>query len=167
MFKVFLGLGSNLGDRIDHLTKAVKEIGLIGVINSLSSVYETEPVGFESDQLFYNMVLNITTVFRPPELLKKIKQIEKNIGRKRSTAYLQDREIDIDILLYHGFSYEDADVRVPHPGLEYRRFVLEPFNEIAPTAIHPILSQTIATLLRNCRDRSRVMRTRYVLNFEI
>ena len=163
MYRVFLGLGSNVGDRLKYLSKAVDEIKSVAIINSLSSIYETEPVGIQSTEMFYNMVVCIETTDRPSELLIKLKQIEKKIGRKLSGRLL-DREIDIDILLYRGWSFEDATVRVPHPELEHRRFVLEPMNEIAPTALHPILGQTIASLLRQCRDHSRVMRTLHVLH---
>ena len=163
MYHVFLGLGSNVGDRLTFLARAVEEIGSIATINSISSIYETEPVEMQSTEMFYNMALSVETTDHPSELLVKLKLIEKKLGRT-SSGRLFDREIDIDILLYRGWSYEDATVRVPHAELEHRRFVLEPLNEIAPTALHPILGQTIASLLRQCRDRSRVMRTLHVLN---
>jgi 2-amino-4-hydroxy-6-hydroxymethyldihydropteridine diphosphokinase len=162
MYQVFLGLGSNLGDRVGYLSRAVNEIQAIAVIGARSSVYETEPVGMSSEKLFYNMVISVETEDVPVALLKKLKQIEKTIGRKHS-GHLMDREIDIDILLYRGWSYEDAVVRIPHPEFEHRRFVLEPLNEIAPTALHPVLGQTVASLLRRCKDQSRVTRTDHVL----
>ena len=162
MYRVYLGLGSNVGDRLDNLSKAVAEIKAIASVISVSSVYETEPVGMQSREMFYNMAMSIDTEDRPAQLLMKLKQIEKKIGRKHF-GHLLDREIDIDILLYHGWSYEDAIVCVPHPELEQRRFVLEPLNEIAPTALHPMLGQTIASLLRQCRDRGSVVRTPHVV----
>lgn len=165
MYKVFLSLGSNIGDRIGYLSHAIEEIESLAIINSISSIYETEPFGFKSIYTFYNMVISIDTLYRPLELLAKLKQIEKKLGRKQ-TKHIQDREIDIDILLYKGWSFETKNLLVPHPELEHRRFVLEPFNEIAPTAIHPILGQTIASLLRNCHDTSRVMRTLHGLNIK-
>jgi len=165
MYKVFLSLGSNIGDRIYYLSRAIEEIGSIMIVNSLSSIYETEPIGYESKNTFYNMVISADTLYRPPELLSKIRQIEKKLGKK-SVKYIRDREIDIDILMYRGWSFENENLQIPHPELEHRRFVLEPFNEIAPTAIHPILGQTIATLLRNCHDQSRVMRTLHVINIK-
>ncbi len=165
MYQVFLGLGSNLGDRLKNLSRAVQEIKQMAAVHIVSSVYETEPVGMESETMFYNLALDIETNDRPAELLKKLKQIEKKIGRK-TTRTGADREIDIDILMYRGWSYEDADVLVPHPRLEHRRFVLEPLSEIAPIALHPVLGQTIASLLRQCQDQNRVMRTLHVLSVE-
>ena len=165
MFRVYLGLGSNLGDRLEYLSRAVQEIGSIVSANSISSVYETEPVGMESDTPFYNMALGVDTPFYPPELLLHLKKIERKLGRKRG-SHMQPREIDIDILLYRGYMYEDPMVQVPHPFLEHRRFALEPLNEIAPTAIHPQLNKTIASLLRECRDRAMVSRTVHLLTTE-
>ena len=163
MYRVYLGMGSNIGDRLKFLTQAVEEISAIAIIHSISSVYEADPVGMASEQLFYNLALSIDTHDRPPELLKKLKHIERKLGRRRS-SHLRDREIDIDILLYRGWSYDDESVTVPHPHLMQRRFVLEPLNEIEPIAIHPVFGQTIATLLRHCRDHSTVVRTSHVIN---
>src|SRR6266705_3549022 len=98
MFRVFLGLGSNLGDRLSYLTRTIAEIKAIAIVNSTSSIYETEPVGMESENFFYNMAIEIETESQPPELLRRIKNIERKIGRK-SRARMSDREIDIDILL--------------------------------------------------------------------
>lgn len=164
MYTVYLSLGSNIGDRIKYLSDALNEIKSFAIIKSISSIYETEPVGFESKSTFYNIVISINTLFQPTELLTKLKLIERKLGRKQSKN-TQDREIDIDILLYKGWSFESSSLAVPHPELEHRRFVLEPFYEIAPTAIHPIIGQTIASLLRSCHDQSRVMRTHYELKY--
>src|ERR1041385_6144436 len=163
MYRVYLGLCSNVNDRLKFLRKALEEIRILATIHSISSIYETEPVGMSSTELFYNMALSIDTDDRPPELLKKLKTIEKKIGRKQ-TGRMRDREIDIDILLYRGWSYEDGAIIVPHPELEHRRFALEPLSEIDPTAIHPTLGKTIATLLRQCHDQSRVLRTSHTIN---
>src|SRR6267378_2367248 len=158
MYRVFLGLGSNLGDRLGSLSKAIQAIEEAMPVRAISSVYETEPVGMESEHLFYNMTLEVETDLHPAELIRLLKSIEKKLGRKRRPS-MMDREIDIDILLYDGFSYADDIVRVPHPRLETRRFVLEPLKEIAPLVVHPTRNQTVASLLRGCRDISRVVRT--------
>lgn len=158
MYTVYLGLGSNLGNRVGNLSQAVDKINSLTPVQSASSIYETEPVGMQDAGVFYNMAVGIQTTDDPPLLLVKMKQIEKKLGRKIS-EHMQPRIIDIDILLYRGFAYDDHTVRVPHPMLEHRRFALEPLNEIAPTAVHPILEKTVATLLRNCRDRHSVIRT--------
>jgi 2-amino-4-hydroxy-6-hydroxymethyldihydropteridine diphosphokinase len=158
MYRVFLGLGSNVGNRLGFLNRAVAEINDLAHIRAASFVYETDPVGIASEHLFLNMVIDLETSLRPPELFPPLKAIERKLGR-RPGSHMMDREIDIDILLYDGFSYSDEIVRVPHPQLEHRRFVLEPFKELAPFIVHPTRNQTIASLLRTCRDRSRVVRT--------
>jgi 2-amino-4-hydroxy-6-hydroxymethyldihydropteridine diphosphokinase len=155
MYQVYLGLGSNLGDRLQNLTHAVEEIGTIATIQSVSSLYETEAVGMEEAGDFINMAICVTTPDDPPLLLAHLKKIERKLGRKHP-SHGEPRLIDIDILMYRGLAYEDPSIKVPHPKLEYRRFVLEPLHEIAPTAVHPTLEKTIAVLLRNCHDRHRV-----------
>lgn len=165
MYTVYLGLGSNLGDRLEHLSQAMQELSLIAEVRALSSVYETEPVGMDVADPFFNMAACIITPDDPPLLLVHLKTIEKKLGRKRH-SHMQSRTIDIDILLYRGFAYDDHTVRVPHPSLQQRRFALEPLHEIAPTAIHPLLEKTIATLLRQCRDRHSCIRTDYQINVD-
>ena len=163
MFRVILGLGSNVGDRYRFLQRAVEELSQRWSIQSVSGIYETEPVGMELEALnFYNMVADIETPLFPADLLKELKKIEASLGRKSHT-HRMPREIDIDIELYKGYSYEDSRVTVPHPELERRRFVLEPLYEIAPTLVHPVNGRTIGTLLRQCTDRSRVVRTEHTL----
>jgi 2-amino-4-hydroxy-6-hydroxymethyldihydropteridine diphosphokinase len=166
MYQVYLGLGSNLGDRFRNLTQAVDAISKIASIQSISSLYETEPVGMEEASDFLNMVVNISTPDDPPLLLAHIKTIERKLGRKHP-SHGEPRLIDIDVLMYRGLAYEDPAIKVPHPQLEYRRFVLEPLNEIAPTAVHPTLEKTVAVLLRNCRDRHRVIQTEQTINFNV
>jgi 2-amino-4-hydroxy-6-hydroxymethyldihydropteridine diphosphokinase len=158
MYRVFLGLGSNLGDRLGLLSKAIQAIEEAMPVRALSSVYETEPVGMDSEHQFYNMAIEVETDLNPAELILLLRSIEKKLGRKHR-APMMNREIDIDILLYDGFSYADDTVQVPHPRLETRRFVLEPLKEIAPLVVHPTRNQTIASLLRSCRDLSSVVRT--------
>lgn len=163
MYQVFLGLGSNLGARLENLSRAVEEIKTIANVDAISSIYETEPVGMDSGILFYNMVVGIHTPNDPPLLLTQLRKIERKLGRKHSVQY-EPRTIDIDILLYKGLAYEDHTVTVPHPGIQHRRFVLEPLCEIAPTAIHPSLEKTIASLLRSCNDTHRVIKTDIQVN---
>jgi 2-amino-4-hydroxy-6-hydroxymethyldihydropteridine diphosphokinase len=164
MYQVYLGLGSNLGDRLQNLTRAVEAIGKIATIQSMSSLYETEPVGMEEASDFFNMVVSIMTPDDPPLLLVHLKTIERKLGRKHQ-SHGEPRLIDIDVVMYRGLAYEDPTIKVPHPQLEYRRFVLEPLHEIAPMAVHPTLGKTIAVLLRNCRDRHRVTQTEQTLNY--
>ncbi|HEY6191952.1 MAG TPA: 2-amino-4-hydroxy-6-hydroxymethyldihydropteridine diphosphokinase [Bacteroidota bacterium] len=163
MYRVFLGLGSNLGNRIGFLNRAIREINDLAPVKASSSIYETEPLGMVSEHQFLNMVIEVETALRPPELFPPLKAIERKLGR-RPGSHMMDREIDIDILLYDGISYSDEKLSVPHPQLEHRRFVLEPFKELAPFVVHPTRNQTIAALLRTCRDRSRVVRTEFAVD---
>ncbi len=158
MYRVYLGLGSNLGDRLGNLTAAVDGIGEIARVVSVSSVYESEPVGMEGVTDFLNMAVAVDTTDDPPLLLVKLKKIEKHLGRK-SRGHMLPRTIDIDILLYRGMAYEDGMVKVPHPELHNRRFALEPLHEIAPTAVHTTMEKTAGWLLRNCRGSHRVVKT--------
>lgn len=155
MYHVYLGLGSNVGTRYEHLATAVGRIAQAARLTAVSSVYETEPVGMEGADDFLNMAVGIETEDDPPLLLAKLRNIEKAMGRKPSSRAIP-RIIDIDILLYRGMTYDDHMVRVPHPRLHLRRFALEPLNEIAPAALHPALEKTVSWLLRHCRDPHRV-----------
>ncbi|MBI5475181.1 MAG: 2-amino-4-hydroxy-6-hydroxymethyldihydropteridine diphosphokinase [Ignavibacteriales bacterium] len=162
MYQVFLGLGTNLGDRLENLSRAVDEITKIGPVDAISSIYETEPVGMEHGDNFLNMVLSIKTSNDPPLLLVQLKKIEKKIAGK-THHHMEPRIIDIDILMYRGLAYDDHTVNVPHPRMHLRKFVLEPLNEIAPTSVHPTLEKTTAALLRQCRDKNQVVKTDYQL----
>lgn len=163
MYHVYLSLGSNLGNREQHLADAVEALRGLAALDAQSSVYETEPVAMLDDAApFLNMAVSLQTPDDPPLLLVQLKKIEKKLGR-RDSSHRISRTIDIDILLYHGLAYEDHTVTVPHPALAVRRFALEPLYEIAPMAVHPVLEKTIASLLRNCRDRHRVRRVDAVL----
>ena len=158
MYCVYLGLGSNLGDRVGFLSAAVQQIKLIAEIKAVSSIYETAPVEMESSYYFHNMALSVGTTFSPPDFLGQLKNIERLVGRK-SYTHLKDREIDIDILLYEGMKYRDGAITIPHPRLPGRRFVLEPLSEIAPDVVHPILHKTMERLLLECEDENSVVRT--------
>jgi 2-amino-4-hydroxy-6-hydroxymethyldihydropteridine diphosphokinase len=159
MKKVFLGLGSNLGERAEILQEAKKMIGeTIGTVISVSSVYETEPWGFDSDKEFLNIVLSVETDLSPSGLLGRILMIESQLGRIRfrcGDKYLS-RNIDIDILLYNDEIFKEAALEIPHPRLHLRKFVLIPLAEIAPEAFHPELKKTVRELLDECEDNGRV-----------
>jgi 2-amino-4-hydroxy-6-hydroxymethyldihydropteridine diphosphokinase len=155
VYRAYLGLGSNIGPRHEHLAGAIGRLSQIARITAVSSVYETEPVGMEEADDFLNIAVEIDTEDDPPLLLAKLRTIEKALGRKPSARSVP-RTIDIDILLYRGMTYDDHMVSVPHPRLHLRRFALEPLNEIAPAALHPSLEKTVSWLLRHCRDAHRV-----------
>jgi 2-amino-4-hydroxy-6-hydroxymethyldihydropteridine diphosphokinase len=155
----FLGLGSNLGDREAFLNEAIALIGLkAGKVVSSSSIYETEPWGFQSKDKFLNMVVEIETDLDPDSLLLKLLEIESGMGRERKNTGYSSRNIDIDILIYDNLCINKPDLHIPHPMLHRRRFVLVPLCDIAPGVIHPVLKKSIADLLTDCTDTSMIVR---------
>lgn len=131
-----------------------------GTIRQKSSLYETPPWGFESTSNFINTVVLLETYLDLEELFKKLKQIEKEIGRTKtanSTTY-EDRIIDIDILDFNGKISHSDELTVPHPRIEMRNFVLIPLAEIAPNWIHPLLKRPVNKLILNLNDQSKVER---------
>lgn len=145
--RVFLGLGSNIGDRISFISGAVTEIkknNAIKFVNA-SSVYETEPWGVEKQNLFLNIVIEIYTSLTPDELLKLIKETEKGLGRLERKKWTE-REIDIDILFYDNLIIDKKGLKIPHPEIQNRNFVLIPMNEIAPDFVHPGFHKKISEL---------------------
>ena len=162
MYRVFLGLGSNLGARQDFLNSAVVEIARLpgGRLMWCSSVYETEPYGNTAQGKFLNAAAEIETPLDPAALMGEVKRIEKALGRTVSGRW-GPREIDIDILLYDGLVHSGDGLEVPHPGLERRKFVLVPLREIAPDLIHPVNGLTVSEMAAACRDNSRVVKTTY------
>jgi 2-amino-4-hydroxy-6-hydroxymethyldihydropteridine diphosphokinase len=153
----FLGLGTNLGDREENLKKAIVNISAFaGEVISFSQIYETEPWGFRSEDHFFNMVIQIKTNLKPVDLLKQLLKIEIQMGRARGTEKYSSRIIDIDILLYENEIINKPYLKVPHPMIQERKFVLVPLCDIAPGMIHPVLKKTFASLLKDCRDKSVV-----------
>jgi 2-amino-4-hydroxy-6-hydroxymethyldihydropteridine diphosphokinase len=159
VMRIYLGIGSNLEDREANLAEAVDRIGMIiGDVIKTSSVYETEPWGFTTDNEFLNMVVEVETQLNPADLLEQTSKIETRLGRIRDDdeAQYTSRIIDIDILLYEDIIVNDANLRIPHPLMQERKFVLVPLNEIAPNAVHPVLMKTISELLEGCSDTGEV-----------
>jgi 2-amino-4-hydroxy-6-hydroxymethyldihydropteridine diphosphokinase len=146
----YLSLGSNLGNKHLNLQKALQLIAeKIGVFSAISSVYETEPWGFESANTFLNMVVAVETDQDPFTVLSVSREIEKEAGRTEKTELTyQDRVIDIDLILFDNLIVRSESLTLPHPRFHQRRFVLEPLNEIAPELIHPVLGESVACLFR-------------------
>ena len=137
--KVYLGLGSNLGDKEAHIRKAITLIGeRVGTVLRQSSLIETEPWGFESEHTFLNGVILVETTLTPRQTLKATQKIERDLGRKRKSTdssshqlpNYSDRPIDIDILLYDDLTIDEPDLKIPHPLMEQRDFVMIPLREI-------------------------------------
>ena len=147
MHTVYLGLGSNLGDREHHLTAALDHLSSAGLhVARCSSLYETEPVDYTDQRWFLNMVVEVETDMFPMQLLTKLLKIERMLGRVR-TVPKGPRTIDIDILLYGRAVIRTANLEVPHPRMGERRFVLAPLAELAPELRHPLTHKTIAQML--------------------
>ena len=133
MHKVYLGLGSNLGDRHALMEKAITLIGeRIGKVVRQSSFIETEPWGFESDNRFLNAVIIVETEHTPREVLTLTQQIEREMGRTRKSgsAGYADRPMDIDILIYDDLEINEPDLKIPHPLMHEREFVMIPLREV-------------------------------------
>ena len=153
MAKVYLLLGGNLGNRNYYIQKSEQLIDReLGEILVKSSIYETEPWGFQHEQNFYNRVVEINTLLKPQELLTKIHTIENDLGRERCSRQYSARTVDIDILFYDNIILDEPNLIIPHSQLHNRRFVLEPLCEIKPEFIHPVMNVSVSKLLSQCED---------------
>ena len=160
--RAYIGIGSNLGDRKANALEAVDRVSKLPTTRLVraSSLYESEPLG-DAKTWFVNSVIEIETEFPPEELLKRLKAIEKAMGRKRVKGKRWgSRIIDLDILLCDHEVVEKRSLKVPHPEMHKRRFVLLPLSELAPHVTHPQLGAAISELLGGLKDSKRVMLTR-------
>lgn len=155
MGKAYIAAGSNLGNRVGYCNMAFAEISKFATIISLSSIYETEPVGLIHQPDFINCVLEIQTGLEPYELLSRLLDIEDKLGRKRSVAD-GPRTIDLDLVFYDDLVIQEKRLTIPHPRAHLRRFVLEPLCEIAAELVHPILKVSVRKLLEDLGVNIRV-----------
>ena len=154
----YLCLGSNLGEREANLRQALALLSPKVTFDDVSSIYETEPVGYKEQPLFLNLVCRITTNLPPEELLWLAKDIETKMGRVPSKQINSPRPIDIDILFYNNKIMETQDLTIPHPRLKDRAFVLIPLAEIAPDLVHPKLDKSITRLANDVKGQKGVVK---------
>lgn len=146
--QVYIALGSNLGNKRRNLVTAAALLAeRVGEVGAISSFYETEPWGFESEHSFLNAALMLETTLAPLDLLRLTQEVERELGRTAKTdSVYHDRLIDIDLLLYGEEVIDQPGLQIPHPLMHRRAFVMTPMAEIAPEVVHPVLGKTMKAL---------------------
>ena len=158
MHNVYLLLGSNIGNSLESINSATEEIMLhIGKVTKKSSLYKSEPWGFNAENYFLNQVIQLETNLTPDSLLSSILEIENKLGRKRTAGNYESRTIDIDILFYDDLIIKTSHLSIPHPLIPIRRFTLIPLDEIASFYKHPETHLSVKETLNKCRDTSEVI----------
>lgn len=159
MSKIYLSIGGNLGNKLENIR--LTQISLNEIVDRLlnfSPIYETEAWGFEHNNNFYNQVIIAETMLAPTKLLDKIQIAEKKLGRERKTesSGYKGRFADIDILFYDNKIINNKRLKIPHPLLHERLFVLKPLHDIEPGLVHPENNNTVDKLLKSCTDKTKV-----------
>ena len=151
----YIGIGSNLGNRQENCLRAIELLQKKGIIvTKRSSLYKTEPWGVKDQPRFINMAVEIDTSLEPKELLKILKNIEKGLGREKSSKW-GPRIIDLDILLFDDIILNEDNLKIPHPLMQERDFVLRPLCEIAPDIYHPLLKLSMYELMQKIHRKSQ------------
>lgn len=153
MPEAVIAIGSNVGNRLWYLKKAVDQLHSIAKVLSVAPLYETTPYGFKEQPDFLNSVILMQTTLSPHDLLQRLKDIETAVGRKKREKW-GPREIDLDIIFYDNLSLHSADLTIPHPDFRNRRFVLKPLNDIAPQWKSPLDGETVSEMLDKCIDET-------------
>jgi len=156
--RVFIGIGSNLGDRLANCRRAIEAIGSVRGMTTVgvSSLYESAPVPPASGDWFVNAVVAVETDLAPEAVLRELRAIERRMGRPASRRAGEPRTVDLDLLLYGSLVVDRPGLVVPHPRMHLRRFVLMPLGDLAPDHRHPVLGQTTRELLERLADPSPV-----------
>ncbi len=162
--KVYLSIGSNIGDKESNIASSIAILGSYVEISKIksSSFYKTEPLYNENQPSFLNIVLQLETTFTAFQLLDKIREIEKMLGRDEKREKNQPRTIDIDIVIFKDSYIDTPELQIPHPGAMLRKFVLTPLAELVPDEIFPKTNIKIVDLLKKCPDTSVVQK--YIIN---
>ena len=165
MYLAYIGFGSNIGDRLAHIQNAIHILSETeGItLQKISSLYKTDPVGYEEQAQFLNGVAAIQTSLSPLSLLHTLKDIETAVGRQHRIRW-GPREIDLDILIYGDLCVQTEKLVVPHPEMHLRGFVLVPLAEIAPDLVHPVFQVSIQTLLNRFEDDKTVSESGFRIN---
>ncbi len=154
----YLSLGSNLGDRLSHLRTGIRILRSGGMmVESISTLYETEPIDMVCADHFFNLALKVKTSLSPEEMLGLCLAVEQELGRSRKSKS-DPRVFDADILLYDDLIIKSERLTIPHPRMHARRFVLVPLAEIAPDLLHPVFKKSVTELLDECADDSKVVK---------
>ena len=163
MHVAYIGFGSNIGDRLGHIQNAIDTLSKTeGItLKKISSIYKTDPVGYEAQAQFLNGVAAIQTDLPPLSLLRTLKDIEAVVGRQHRIRW-GPREIDLDILIYGDLCLQTEKLVIPHPEMHLRRFVLAPLAEIAPDLVHPVFQETVQTLLERLEDDKSVLKAVFI-----
>jgi len=150
MARVFIGVGSNQGDRLANISQAIQRLAASPECQliQMATIQETTPMGGPPQGPFLNTVVELRTSLSPGELLKRLKQIEQEIGRQPQAQRWGPRPIDLDILLYDHHVIREPELTIPHEQMPMRSFVLEPLAQLAPDFIHPVLGRSVLELLQ-------------------
>ncbi len=158
MKRVFLSLGSNLGERVGNIQSAIDRLNASGLtVQRISPLYRTEPVDFRAQSWFVNCVVEVATNLMPMQLLTTLKNLERALGRRRGVSK-GPRAIDIDILLYENVVVRSTVLTIPHARLSERRFVLAPLRDLEPHLRHPLTQRSVIEMLAETPDKSQVLR---------